>query len=183
MLFLVSCGNIDKKPKLIRTESYDFNINTATQMIKEGEKIITDISCKDTVSREEFKQFSADMDHVYDGYQDVQWQYIFFSNKEIDDEHIKELHLNKNNFYPTSYHKGIEIVSAKVANTYYQDEFFNHSFLTIREEYSGKDSKLKGWYREYLYERNDEDKWVFYGFGGEMNFAEDGFTPDYLDFK
>lgn len=182
-LFLVSCGNTSKKPKLVQKENYDFNINTATQMIQEGEKIIKDISLKSTVSRESFNQFLTDMNDVYNGYEDVQWEYIFFNNKEIDDEHVKELHLNKNNFYPTSYHKDIEVVSAKVTNTYYQEKFFNHSLLTVREEYSGNDSKLKGWYREYLYEKNEDEKWIFYGFGGEMNLAEDGFRPDYLAFK
>ena len=125
-LFLVSCGNTSKKPKLVQKENYDFNINTATQMIQEGEKIIKDISLKSTVSRESFNQFLTDMNDVYDGYKDVQWEYIFFNNKEIDDKHVKELHLNKNNFYPTSYHKDIEVVSAKVTNTYYR-----RSSLTI----------------------------------------------------
>lgn len=42
------------------------------------------------------------------------------------------------------------------------------------------DTKLKDWYREYICKKNDQGNWVFYGFGGEMNFTGENFTPEYL---
>lgn len=185
-LTLSSCGTTGSKTKPIKpikTEAVDFDINVATQMVKKGEKIIADITIKDTVSRQEYKQFLNDMDDAFDGYKEVQWEYMFFYNKEFEDEQISILHLNKDIFYPTVYHKDIEVVSAKIVNTYYEDEFFNRSILTIREEYLGEDNKLKDWYREYLYKKNNEGKWVFYAFGGHVNLSSEGITSDYLELK
>ncbi|SHO54085.1 hypothetical protein [Anaerocolumna xylanovorans] len=182
-LMLCSCVNTGKKVEPLRTETVDFDINTAAQMVEKGEKIIADISLKDTVSRDEFKQFLTDMEDAYDGYKEIQWNYMFFYNDEFEDEHIATLHLNKDMFYPTIYHKDVEIVSAQVKNEYYEDETLNDIILTIREEYLGTDSKLKGWYRESLYKKNEEGKWVFFSFDGQMNFSDEGITSDYLKLK
>lgn len=176
---LYSCGNAGSQMKPIKTELIDFDIGVATQMVGKGEKIIVDTTVKDTVSRQEYKQFLNDLHTAYDGYEEAQWEYMFFYNEEFEDEEVLTLHLNKDMLYPTIYHEDVEIVSAQVENTYYQDEFFNRSILTIREEYLGKDSKLEGWHREYLYKKN-EDKWLFYTFSGQVNLSGEGLTSDYL---
>ena len=178
-LMLCSCTNRGKQIEPLRTETADFDINTATQMVQKGEKIIADISTKDTATREEFNQFITDIDNAYDGYKDVQWEYMFFNNGEFEDENITTLHLSKDTFYPTIYHKDVEIVSAQVKNEYYEDESLNTSTLTIREEYLGEDSKLENWFREYLYQKNDEDQWVFHSFNGQINLGEAGITWEY----
>lgn len=183
ILFFSSCGSDDGKIKPIKTEVIDFDIQTSKQMIEKGEKIIVDITNKDTVSRQEYNQFLSDIADAYDGYEDMKWEYIFFYNKEFEDEQIEMLHLNNDMFYPTMYHEDVEVVSAQITNTYYQDEFSNTSFLIIREEYLGNDNNLKGWYREYLYQKNDKGEWVFSNFGGQMNFLGEGFTSDYLELK
>lgn len=182
-LILCSCGSTGRQIKPIKTDVVNFDISVATQMVKKGEKIIADITIKNTVSRQEYKQFLNDMDDAYDGYEEAQWENMFFYNKEFEDEQISRLHLNKDIFYPTVYHKDVEVVSAQIVNTYYQDEFLNTSILTIREEYLGKDSKLEDWYREYLYKKSNEGKWVFYAFGGQVNFSGEGITLDYLKLK
>jgi len=182
-MILYSCEAADSKIKPIKTEEIDFDIDVATQMVKKGEKIIVDIAGKDTVSRQEFNEFLNDMDDAFDGYKEVKWEYMFFYNQEFEDEKVSKLHLNKDMFYPTVYHKDVEVVSAKIVNTYYQDEFFNTSILTIKEEYLGNDGKLKDWYREYLYKKNDDGEWVFYGFGGHVNLSGNGITSDYLELK
>lgn len=152
-------------------------------MIKKGEKAIAYIATKDIVSRQELNQFLKDMDDAYEGNDEEQWGYMFFYNNEIEDEQIALLHLNQDMFYPTIYHEDVEIVSAQIKNTYYKEEYLNTSILTIREEYLGEDSKLEGWYREYLYQKSEEDKWVCNHFGGQMNFLGEGFTSDYLKLK
>lgn len=182
-LVLCSCVNTGKKIEPLRTETMDFDINTAAQMVGKGEKIIADISKKDTVSRDEFKEFLSSLYDAYDGYQEIQWEYMFFYNDESENEQITTLRLNKDMFYPTIYHKDIEIVSASIKNEYYEDENLNDSILTIREEYTGTDKKLKDWYRAYLYKKNSEDNWVFFSFDGQMNFSDKGFTSDYLELK
>jgi hypothetical protein len=180
---LGSCENTSHELKPIKTETTDFNINTATQMIKTGEKIFADISIKDTISRHEFNTFLNEIDDAYNGYKEAPWAKMFFYYEEFMDEKITTLRLNKEMFYPTIYHKDVEIVSAQIINTYYQDEHLNTSILHIREEYLGDDNKLKDWSREYLYQKNDENKWVFYQFRGQINFLGDGITSDYLELK
>ena len=93
------------------------------------------------------------MDVVYDEYEDVEWEYIFFYNNEIEDKQVETLHLNKTMFYPTVYHEGVGVVSAQIESTYYENEFFNKSVLIIREEYLGEDANLRDWYREYIYQK------------------------------
>ena len=182
-LIFCSCTNTGKKIKPIKTESVDFNLDKAKQMIEKGDRILADISLKETVSREEFEQFLAGLKDAYNDYNDVQWEYIFFNNQEVDNENTTTLRLSKDMFYPTLYHKDVEVISAQITNEYYEDANHNFSLLTIKEAYTGQDSELEGWYREYLYQKNTEDEWVFYAFGGQMNFAGEGFSPDYLDLK
>lgn len=183
ILTLSSCINTDDKIKPIRSEVVNFDMQSAKQMIEKGEKIIADMTAKDKVTRDEYNKFLLDITDAYDGYTDVKWEYLFFYNDEVDDNNIDTIRLKNDFFYPTIYHQDIEIVSAIITNTYYEDEFSNSSLLTIREEYLGEDSKLKDWYREYAYRKDDNGNWVFHAFGGEMNLAEEGFTLSYHDLK
>ena len=183
-LMFCSCESIDsKQTKPTKIEVVGFNMQIAQKMIEKGDKIIADISKKDTVSRQEYNQFLGNIAEIYDKYEGGHWEYIFFYNTEFEDKEIETLHLNKDMFYPTIYHEDVEVVSAQIINSYYLNESLNTSILTIREEYLGEDSKLDGWYREYVYIKNDKNKWIFNNFGGQMNFLDEGFKSDYLAFK
>lgn len=182
-MILCSCTNTGKKIKPLKSESVDFNLDEAKRMIEKGDRILADISLKETATREEFEQFLTDLEDANDGYNNIQWEYIFFNNQEIEDKNITTLRLSKDMFYPTLQHKDVEVISAQIMNEYFEDAYFNSSILTIKEAYTGKDSKLEGWYREYLFKKNTEEEWVFYAFGGQMNFQGDGFKPDYLALK
>ncbi len=182
-MMFCSCTNRGRQIEPLRIDTIDFDIKSATQMIQSGEKLIADISIKDTATREEFDQFIIDIDQAYDNYEEVQWMYLFFSNAEIEDKNITTLQLSKDTFYPTIYHRDIEIVSAQIENAFYQDETLTSSTLIIREEYLGKDRRLKDWFREYHYQKNDDDQWVFHTFNGQINIGEKGFTSDYLELK
>ena len=182
-LIFCSCTNTGKKIEPLRTESVDFDLDKARQMIEKGDRILTDISLNETVSREEFEQFLTDLEEAYDGYNNIQWEYMFFNNVEIDNKDTTTLRLSKDMFYPTIYHKDVEVISAQIRTEYYEEATLNSSILTIKAAYTGEDSELEGWYRDYLYKKNTEDEWVFYAFGGQMNFSGDDFSPDYLDLK
>jgi hypothetical protein len=183
-LIFGSCGSTGSKiVKPEKVEVIDFDIRTAEQMVEKGDKIIADISVKDTVSRQEYDQFLSNIADAYDGYEKESWKYMFFYDSEFEDEKLETLHLNKEMFYPTLYHKDVEVVSAKITNTYYKNEHLDRSILVIREEYSGKDKKLVGWYREYCYQKNEKGEWIFSDFGGQVNFLGDGFKSDYLELK
>ena len=182
-LILSSCTSDNNKIEPIKTETVDFDMQIAKQMIEKGEKIISNIAVKEKVSRQEYNEFLRNVADAYDGYKEMQWEYMFFYNNEFENTNIDTLRLQGNMFYPTIYHQGIEIVSAKVTNTYYQNEFFNTSILTIREEYLGQDSKIKDWFREYIYKNDDKGNWIFHTFSGTVNLSGENFTPAYLTFK
>lgn len=182
-LVLSSCANNGNKIEPIRTEVVEFDMQKAEKMIGKGDKIISDIAVKDKVLRLEYNQFLSNIEDAYDGYKEGKWEYICFYNEEFEDSKLDILSLQNHVFYPTMYHQNIELVSAKITNTYYQNKFFDTSLLTIREEYLGEDIKLKDWYREYTYNENDKGNWVFYTFGGRMNFIDGNFIPNYLKLK
>lgn len=185
LITLSSCTRIVYGSQIepIKTEVTDFNLQEAQKMIKSevGEKLIVDISTKDAVTRQEFDSFITAMHNQYND--NSPWAMMFFNNTEFEDESVNIIHLNKKMFYPTIYHENIEIVSAKVTHIYYEDETLDLIFLSIRIEYTGEDSNLKGWYRENIYRKVD-NTWVFDNFGGsQLNFLGDEFTPVYLKLK
>ena len=77
-----------------------------------------------------------------------------FYNDEVDNEELEILHLNKAMCYPTIYHKGIQVTSATITDTFYDDDYLNSTKLSIIEKYTGNDPKLTNWYREYVFEKN-----------------------------
>ncbi len=175
----VSCGNGNPKP--IKSESLDYDCTAAAQMVMQGDSILAKMALRDTVTRTEFDDYMKRLKDIYG--EDVKWAELFFKNEEYENSETDTLTLKKDVFYPTLLHQGIEVVSAEVENTCYDNDFFNQSLLTIKIAYSGEDSKLQDWYREYLYTKDADGQWRFYGFGGVMNFTEDGFTADYLKLK
>lgn len=96
--------------------SYPLNTDVAKAMIEEGEKLIVDLIARDKVSREEYNKFVLDIADAYDGYTDVKWGYLFFYNDEVDDNKTDTLRIKNDFFYPTIYHRDIEIVSAIITN-------------------------------------------------------------------
>lgn len=164
-----------------RTEVTDMDLDTAREIIEPGDLICARISSRETVSREEFETFSAELEQVYPG-SDANWQYMFFYNEEFENPDKEELRVQRDMFYPTIFHEGIEIVSARITDSYYsgQQAFLNSRVLVIREAFQGTDPRLEGWYREYIYNADEHGAWEFTHFGGQQNFMEPGMGADYL---
>ena len=100
-LIFYSCTNTGKKIEPLKTESIDFDLDKARQMIERGDGILANISLNESVSREEFEQFITDLEEAYDGYNNIQWEYMFFNNVEIDNKDTTTLRLSKDMFYPS----------------------------------------------------------------------------------
>lgn len=179
-LFACNSGD-DIKP--IKTETEVLSISVATELVQKGEKIIVEVSEKETISRDEYEAFNNELDAIYNNYSNGKLGQLFFYNTEYENPQINVLHVQRGVFYPTSLHEGISIVSANIDSQYYENDFFNTCFLTVREEYSGNDKRLSDFYREYVYKKNDNGEWDFYGFGGIGNYAGEGYHPKYLDLK
>lgn len=179
---LSSCDSKDNiKP--IKTETGVLDLSEAEELVEEGERIIVELCEKDAISRDEYGAFNSKLDSIYNNYFNGEFGQLFFYNTEYEDPQISILHVKKDVFYPTSLHKGISVVSANIVSQYFENDFYNDCVLTIREEYSGSDKQLSGFYREYIYKKNDNGKWDFYGFGGTGNYTGEGYHPKYLDLK
>lgn len=189
LLFCCSCvaQNVGgKKVEPVRTETKEFDLKTAMELIAQKDKVFADITKKETATRQEFEQFLTDIENAYPDCEHGTFQYMFFNNGEFENKDTERLHLNKEMFYPTIYHQGIEVVAATVTDSFYDEEysFLNDSILTIREAYVGDNEKLAGWYREYNLKKYDDGTWVVRDFSGsQMNFLEEGMDYHFLPFK
>ena len=178
---LCSCSNVGQPLVPIRTDISYLDIQEAKKIIEPGNKLIADISIKESVTRQQFEQFLSDIKTTYRD--DIPWAYMFFYNTEFEDKSVNVLHLNKNMFYPTIYHEDIELTSAKVEDIHYEFKALDMTMLKIKIEYIGGDSRLKGWFREYIYRKTDNNTWAFDALGGQDNFLGVDFKPDYLKLK
>ena len=181
---LFGCRQIVRghQPAPIRTETAEFDIETAIKMISPGEKIFADMGKKDTATREEFEQFLIDIKNMYPDHMDNNWELMFFDNREFENKDVKVLSLHKNLFYPTIYHQGIEIVSAYSETTFYKDAFLNFTMLHIYEKYTGDDPKMADWSKEYIFIKRNNGEWAF-GSGVGGNIRKEGINNHYLPFK
>jgi len=94
-----------------------------------------------------------------------------------------DMYVNQNTLYPTVFHKGITITNVVIYKSYYENEFFNQTSLSIKEEYVGDDEKLKDWNREYIFTLNKNGEWVLYGFSGKMDLSGEDYSMNYLELK
>lgn len=182
MFVLYACvSNNTIKP--LKTEEERFDLSIAKEMVELGEKVIVDICGKETVSKDEFEKFFKAIQSIYDNQTAVHLKEVLFYNEEYENPKTLTLNIRNNVFYPTSLHRDISVVSAKVISIYYEDDVLNKTFLRIMEEYSGEDKILSDFYREYVYKKNDKGEWVFYGFNGTGNYAGESFQPNYINLK
>lgn len=181
VVVLLSACQSSEQIKPIKEETIDFDMNTAIEMIEKKEKMIIDASSREKVSNLEYqeleKSFAAEFgDHARDIL-----SILFTHNMDAAPE--ADRYVERNMFYPTVFHKGITITSAVVYKSYFENEFFNQTRLTIKEQYDGDDAKLKGWFREYIFTPGTDGKWEINGFSGTMNFLGEEYSMDYLELK
>ena len=62
LTFCCSCVQQGKEIEPIKTETKEFDLNTATQLIAQKDKVFADITKKETVTRQEFEQFLTDIE-------------------------------------------------------------------------------------------------------------------------
>ncbi|WP_136605573.1 hypothetical protein [Paenibacillus dokdonensis] len=180
ILFLSACQSSEQL-KPIKEETIDFDINTAIEMVEKKEKMIIDLALREKVSKLEYgeleKSFTEEFgDHVKDIL-----SILFINNMDSDPE--SDMYVQQNTLYPTVFHKGISITNAVIYKSYFENEFFNQTRLSIKEEYVGDDEKLKDWKREYIFTPNKNGKWELNGFSGVMNFSGEDYNMNYLELK
>ncbi|RKP53123.1 hypothetical protein D7Z26_15450 [Cohnella endophytica] len=180
ILFLSACQSSEKL-KPIKEETIDFDINTAIEMVEKKEKMIIDLALREKVSKLEYKELEKSFTEEFGNYAKEILSILFINN--LDSEPESDRYVQRNTLFPTVFHKGITITNAVIYKSYYENEFFNQTRLSIKEEYFGEDEKLKDWNREYIFSPNEDGEWKLNGFSGKMNFLGEEYNMNYLDLK
>jgi hypothetical protein len=179
-LSIYSCRN-SREVKVIKEEVFDFDLTTAAKMIEDKERLIVEVSLKKRVTPTEFEEIKNTFTEEF-GEHAENILSIFFGSG-VQSEVKTDMYIEQNTFYPTAFHKGIDIKSASIHNIYYEYEAFNTSYLEITEKYRGEDKMMEEWERTYIFRKDEEGQWGLYTFSGTMNFAGEGFNAKYLEFK
>ncbi|WP_026673566.1 hypothetical protein [Alkalihalobacterium bogoriense] len=179
VVFLTGCNSSEIKP--IKEEKTDFDMAIATEMIKKKEELIIELSAKKTISLKEYKEYEQVFSKEFG--REAQEIIRIFISLESEKNANGDFYYIEDTFYPTVFHEGITVTDAFIEKTYYENEFFNETYLTIKQEYTGYDPKLQDWVREYIFTENDDGNWEIYGFAGEMNFVGEDNNMNYLDRK
>ncbi|WP_245583803.1 hypothetical protein [Paenibacillus terrigena] len=180
ILFLSACQSSEQL-KPIKEETIDFDINTAIEMVERKEKMIIDLALREKVSELEYKELEKSFTEEFGDHAKDILSILFINNMDSDPESDK--YVQQNTLYPTVFHKGITITNAVIYKSYFENEFFNQTRLSIKEEYVGDDEKLKDWKREYMFTPNKNGEWELNGFSGEMNFLGEDYNMNYLELK
>ncbi|GKS14968.1 hypothetical protein YDYSY3_59680 [Paenibacillus chitinolyticus] len=180
ILFLSACQSSEQL-KPTKEETIDFDINTAIEMVEKKEKMIIDLALREKVSKLEYKELEKSFTEEFGDHAKDILSILFINNMDSDPE--SDRYVQQNTLYPTVFHKGIAITNAVIYKSYFENEFFNQTRLSIKEEYVGDDEKLKDWKREYMLTPNKNGEWELNGFSGVMNFLGEDYTMNYLELK
>ncbi|GAA0391175.1 hypothetical protein [Paenibacillus motobuensis] len=179
VILLLSACQSSEQIKPIKEETIDYDIITATEMVEKKEKMIIELALREKVSKLEYKELEESFTKEFGVHAEDILSMLFIHNMDADPE--SDMYVNQNTLYPTVFHKGITITNAVISKSYYENEFFNHTSLSIKEEYVGDDEKLKDWNREYIFTLNKNGEWELYGFSGVMNLSGEDYNMNYLE--
>lgn len=181
VILILSACQSPEHVKSIKEEIIDFDINIAIEMVEKKEKMIIDLALREKVSNLEYKELEKSFTEEFGVYAKDILTILFNNNMDSDSE--SDMYVQQNTLYPTVFHKGITITNAVIYKSYYENEFFNQTRLSIKEEYVGNDEKLKDWKREYIFTPNQNGEWELNGFSGVMNFLGEDYNMNYLELK
>lgn len=175
---LLSACQSSEQIKPIREETIAFDIDAATEMIEKKESMILEFALREKVSQLEYEEAERALTEEFGNHARDILTMVLINN--MDAEPGADRVVQQNMLYPTVFHEGITITDAVIYKSYYENEFFNQTRLSIKEEYIGEDEKLKDWSREYFFTPSNSGEWELSGFGGVMNFLGEEFSANYL---
>lgn len=180
ILVLSACQS-SKQIKPIKEETIDFDINTAYEMIEKKEKMIIDFSKREKISKEEYNELEMSFKQEFGDRANDILSMFMINNMDTDPE--SDIDVRQDSLYPTVFHNEVIITDAVIYKSYFENDFFNQTRLSIKQEYVGDDEKLKDWEREYIFTTNENGDWILHGFAGVLNFLGNDFRMNYLEFK
>jgi len=178
ILFLSACQSSEQL-KPIKEETISFDLNTAIEMVEKKENMIIDVALREKVSKREYKELEKSFTEEFGAHAKDILSILFINNMDSDPE--SDMDVQQNILYPTVFHKGITITDAVIYKSYFENEFFNQTRLSIKEEYVGDDEKLKDWKREYIFTPNKNGEWELNGFSGVLNYLGEDYNMNYLE--
>ncbi|MGG3280083.1 hypothetical protein [Paenibacillus solani] len=181
VILILSACQSSKQLKPIKEETMDFDLNTAMEMVEKKEKMIIDVALREKVTKVEYKELEKSFTEEFGEYAKNILSILFVHNMDAGPE--ADRYVQQNTLYPTVFHKGITVTNAVLYKSYFENEFFNQTRLSIKEEYVGDDEKLKDWQREYIFTPNEQGDWELNGFSGVMNFLDEDYNMNYLELK
>lgn len=179
IVLLLSACQSSEQMKPIKEETIEFDLNTAIEMVKRKEKMIIDLALREKVSKQEYQELEKSFTEEFGDHSKDILSMLFTHNMDSDPE--SDRYIQQNTLYPTIFHTGVTITSAVIYKNYFENEFFNETRLSIKEEYVGDDEKLKDWNREYIFTPNQNGEWELYAFSGVMNFLGEDYHMNYLE--
>ncbi|RED63303.1 hypothetical protein [Cohnella lupini] len=178
VVLLLSACQSSEQLKPIREETIDFDMKVANEMVEKKETMIIDLALREKVSIKEYEELEKSLTAEFGSHAREILTILF--NHNSDSEPTSDMYIQQNTLYPTVFHEGITITNAVIYKSYYENEFYNETRLSIKEEYMGDDEKLKDWKREYIFIPNENGEWKLNGFSGVMNFLGEDYNMNYL---
>lgn len=181
VLVLTACQSSQQSLQPTKQENVDFGRIAATEMVEKKERMIMDAASQGTFTKQEYDELEkAFTEEFGDRAQDF-LSMLFIT--DLDAASDADRKINENMLYPTVFHEGVNLTSATVNKVEYEENMFNQTTLTVKEEYDGNDEKLQGWNREYIFEPDENEDWQLKSFSGTMNFNGEDYTMDDLELK
>ena len=135
VVLMFSGCNSSEQIKPIKSESIDFDIGAAIEMVKKKEKLILDVALRESLSTIDYDQAEKALTEEFgDRGKEILSMFIISDMDSISDTYVMS-----DTFYPTVFHEGITITQAVIDKVYYEYESLNMTRLSIKEEYSGED--------------------------------------------
>lgn len=187
MLFVFVLSGCNKQaqennltPVITTTE---FDITLATEIVKQIEQPLLDLSFKSSVSRAELGEIQKHSDFLQKTESIMRLGFI--DGADWNDTDKQELDLIKENFFPTVFHKDIEVTNAYIETVIYNEEYsyFNSETLYIEEQYMGNVEIMDSFLRKYHLSNNANDEWIVIDMSGRSNYGGKEYSSSTLPLK
>lgn len=177
---LLSClGGCTPGVTVSHEETRDFDLDTAAAMIDEAEWLTTWLQTQESISLDEADALIARLNGTLNGNDGENVvaaaltdavDYALWKNGALQTLPVGNTYIS-----PTVYYEGVSVTSAteEILSEISEEtgnELRRSDVLRIRKAYTGDAQELRGWFLEYIFERNrEDDPWRFASWNGTYN--------------
>ena len=177
LLPLCACAPESTVLEPVRIQTAAFDPEEARALIESLQRPMAEISVRESVTQAEYAAYAEQCRRLYNGtsYADEPPIHVFFRGEEIGNPEIDPMALNPDQFYPTTFHQGIDVTTAQTEAVFYEEQYadLNYTRLRVTVGYTGSDPQLAGWSLDWILEQQEDGTWLFSGCDGQANFMND----------